>query len=121
MIKERKIETDNIKIKLYSPMIVRNHNRETLKDMYYSFEREEFKQYLKINILEQMKAEGLDSSLLNGFDIIPVNAKKTVLPVYEKMIECSIGEFGLIGDSRLLNYLYKARNRIKEGHGIRII
>lgn len=120
-IPEKEIEGESIIIKMSSPLVVRNHNRETLKDMYYSFERAEFKEYLRINIQEQMKNENLDTSLLDGFDIEAINARKTVVPLYEKMIECSIGAFRLIGNPKLLDYLYKAGVRSEKGDGIRLV
>ena len=117
MIKERIVCTDSINVKFSSPLVTRNHNQETKKDMYYSFERPEFKETLKMNIAEQMKTEGLDKSLLNGFDIKPIQAKKAIIPVYEKMIECSLGSFELTGEKELLDYLYKAGMGSKKAMG----
>jgi len=118
IIPEKEIRENSINIKMSSPIIVREHNRETLKDMYYSFEKEEkFNEYIKINILEQMKAENLDSSLLEGFEIKPINAKKTVVRVYEYSIECSIGTFCLTGKQELLDYLYKGGIGSKKAMG----
>ncbi len=108
MIPEKIINSNKIQVKMASPIICRNHNQETRKDMYYSFERTEFQKYIKINILEQMKAEGLDSSLLEGFKITPINGKKTIIKLYEKKIEASIGQFELQGNKQLLDYLYRA-------------
>lgn len=110
MLPEKEIKTDSIKVKMISPVVCRNHNQKTLKDMYYCSEREEFDKYIKINILEQMKAEKLDSSLLEGFKITPIQAKKAIIKLYEKQIETSLGIFELEGKKELLNYLYKARN-----------
>lgn len=110
MVPEIEIKTNKVKVKMISPMVCRNHNQSTLKDMYYSAEKEEFDKYIKINILEQMKAEKLDSSLLEGFKITPIQAKKAIIKLYEKQIETSLGIFELEGKKELLNYLYKARN-----------
>lgn len=120
MIPEKQINNNKISVKMASPIICRNHNQETLKDMYYCFEREEFEKYLKINILEQMKQENLDSSLLEGFRIIPINGKKTIIKLYEKKIEASIGRFELEGNKQLLTYLYKAGIGAKKAMGFRI-
>lgn len=117
MIPETQIATEKITIKMVSPLIVRNHNRETLKDMYYAYNREEFKEYLNINIEEQLQAENLDKYILNGFDIKSIQAKKIVIPVYEKMIECTIGTFQLEGNIKLLDYLYKAGIGAKKAMG----
>lgn len=117
MMSEKEIITSSIKIKMSSPIISRNHNRETLKDMYYSFKHEEFYDFIKINIVEQLETEGLDSSLMDTFSIKPINARKTVVPLYEKMIECSIGTFELQGKVKLLDYLYKAGIGSKKAMG----
>lgn len=112
MIPEKKISTNSIKMKMASPLICRFHNQETLKDMYYSSEREEFQKYIRINILEQMKYEGLDSTLLKDFEIVPLQTKKVIIKLYEKKIEATIGTFKLIANKELLNYLYQARNSV---------
>jgi len=117
MIAEKEIHTNQIAIKLTSPMICRNHNRETKKDMYYCYEREEFDKYIRINIEEQMEAENLDKSLLEGFKITPIKARKTVILVYSKMIECSLGTFMIEGKKELLNYLLKAGIGSKKAMG----
>lgn len=116
MIPEKQIN-NKVQVKMASPIICRNHNRETLKDMYYSFERPDFKEYIKINILEQMRKEDLDSSLLKDFEIVPINGKKTIIKLYEKKIEASIGTFELEGNNQLLDYLYKAGIGAKKAMG----
>ncbi len=110
MVPEIEIKTNKVKVKMISPVICRNHNQSTLKDMYYSSEREEFDKYIKINIMEQMKYEKLDSSILEDFKITPIQVKKAIIKLYEKQIETSLGIFELEGKKELLNYLYKARN-----------
>ena len=117
LIKEKEITSDTIVIKMLSPIICRNHNRETLKDMYYAYDREEFQKYIRINIQEQLEGEKLDINLIEGFEIKPIQAKKAVLPVYEKMIECSLGYFKLRGSTKLLEYLYKAGIGSKKAMG----
>lgn len=121
MIPEKTIKSNKLQIKMASPVICRNHNKETLKDMYYSFERPEFEKYIKINILEQMKQEHLDSSLLQDFKITPINGKKIIVKLYEKKIEASIGTFELEGNKDLLNYLYKAGLGAKKAMGFGLI
>lgn len=112
MIPEKEILSNHIVVKTASPIVCRNHDQNTLKDMYYSYEREEFNKYIRININEQMKFEGLDSSLLDGFSIKSIQDRKVVLKLYEKKIEATTGIFELEGKKDLLNYLYKARNPV---------
>lgn len=117
MLKEKEINENEITIKMSSPIICRNHDKTTLKDMYYAYDREEFTKYLKINIEEQLTAENLNTALLNDFEITPINAKKIIIPVYEKMIECSVGIFKIHGNIELLKYLYKAGIGSKKAMG----
>lgn len=85
--------------------------------MYYAYDKEEFQKYIRINIEEQLTAENLNIQLLNNFEITPINAKKIIIPVYEKMIECSLGIFELYGNTELLKYLYKAGIGSKKAMG----
>lgn len=117
LIPEKEITEDKITIKMSSSLIVRNHDRETLKDIYYAFNKEGFEKYLRINIEEQLQAENLDTKILEEFEITPIKAKKIIIPVYEKMIECSIGIFEMKGDKTLLNYLYRAGIGAKKAMG----
>ncbi len=117
MLKEREINEDKIIIKMSSPIICRNHDKTTLKDMYYAYDKEEFQKYIRINIEEQLTEENLNIQLLNNFEITPINAKKIIIPVYEKMIECSLGIFELYGNTELLKYLYKAGIGSKKAMG----
>lgn len=121
MIPEKTINSNTLQVKMASPIICRNHNQKTLKDMYYSFERPEFETYIKINIGEQMKEERLDSSLLEGFKITPINGKKIIVKLYEKKIEASIGEFKLEGNKKLLDYLYRAGIGAKKAMGFGLL
>lgn len=89
LVEERKIPKKTILIKLLSPLIVRDHNRDTKKDYYYSYRHSEFKEILTINIKEQLKIINLPDSILNGFEIKPIDPKKTVTKFYEKQIEGS--------------------------------
>lgn len=117
MIPEKEIKEQKMNIKFSSPLVCRNHSKETKKDMYYAFDREEFQKYIRINIEEQLQAENLDKSILNNFEITPIEGKNIVIAVYEKMMECSIGTFELRGDTQLLNYLYKAGIGSKKAMG----
>lgn len=108
LIPEKEITSDEIKVKFMSPLVVRNRNKETRKDYYHSYKDDQFKETLKINITEELKNSDLPSNIVEGFDLIPIEPKKTVITFYEKQIEASLGTYLLKGDRRLLEYLYKA-------------
>lgn len=115
LIPEKEINTNKIIVKFQSPLCVRK--RENNKDYYYSYEKEEFKRVLKLNIEEQLSRSGKDLGLLNEFEIIPITSKKVVIKFYEKNIECSTGTFELQGEKELLEYLYKSGIGSKHSSG----
>lgn len=117
MLPEKEILTDQINIKMLSPLVCRNHDIVTKKDMFYCAEREEFQKYIRINIEKQMEAEGLKKELLEGFIIEPIHTKKVIIALYEKKVETTLGTFKLSGKRELLDYLYRAGMGSKKAMG----
>lgn len=115
LLPEQEIDTEEITIKFLSPLVVRS--RLDNKDYYYSYQNKEFLDTLKLNIKIQLQTSSLPESVLDQFNIEPVNAKKTVVKFYEKQIESSIGTFKLTGNRDLLNYLYKCGMGSKHSAG----
>ena len=95
LLNEKEINDNTVKISFLSPLVVRDRNRETQKDMYYSFEQEKFNETLLINLREQLKYSDILENVLNDFSIKPILPKKVIVKFYEKNIECSIGTFEL--------------------------
>ena len=105
MTMEKEINKDKITVKFQSPLCVRE--RKDGKDYYYSYEKSEFEETLKINIKEQLKITEIPKDIVDTFSIKPINAKKVLVKFYEKCLECSTGTFELIGNKELLRYLYQ--------------
>ena len=105
MLNEKKIDTEKLKIKFLSPLVVRS--RENEKDYYYSYESPEFEEILKINIKEQLKITDISQEKVENFNIKAINAKKVIIKFYEKKMECSIGTFEISGDKELLKTIYQ--------------
>lgn len=105
MTMEKEINTDKITVKFQAPLCVRE--RKDSKDYYYSYEKSEFEETLKINIKEQLKITEIPKDIVDTFSIKPINAKKVLVKFYEKCLECSTGTFELIGNKELLRYLYQ--------------
>ena len=112
---DKKIDSEEIVIKFMSPLVVRSHLDK--KDYYYSYNNEEFKDMLKINIKQQLKITNLSEELVDNFDIVPVKAKKVIVKFYEKKIETSTGIFKISGNEQLLKYLYDAGIGSKRSSG----
>lgn len=90
-----------------SPIVARDHNRETKKDWFYSVSQNEaiFLKTLKANMFYKWKDFYGDSLKqdLEELSFTPIKMKKTVVQHYEKYIEASIGTFRLEGKPYLLN------------------
>ncbi|MBO1304766.1 CRISPR-associated endoribonuclease Cas6 [Enterococcus sp. 669A] len=90
-----------------SPIIAREHDRETMKDWFHSVSQNEaaFLETLKANTLykwEDFYGDSLKQDL-EALVFKPIKMKKTVVQHYEKYIEASIGTFRLEGKPYLLN------------------
>lgn len=105
LLPEKEIKEQEVMIKFLSPLVVRS--RKNQKDYYYSYEDENFLETLKLNIKIQLQISDLPESMVENFNLEPVNAKKNVVKFYEKQMEVSIGSFKLSGNPELLNYLYR--------------
>lgn len=105
--KEFAIITDTINVTFKSPLCVREHNKENNKDMYYSYEKngfnEAFNEVLKSQIVN---SNNLSEGIIEGFSIMPISCKKTVVRHHSQFIEATVGIFSLTGNIALLNYLY---------------
>ena len=106
LLNERIINTETIKIKFLSPLVVRS--RENKKDYYYSYQNEEFINMLKINVKEQLQITDISQELVDTLDLKAIQGKKVIIKFYEKKMECSLGTYELTGDKKLLRYLYQA-------------
>lgn len=105
MLNEKKVDTESLKIKFLSPLVVRS--RENEKDYYYSYANPEFEEILKINIKEQLKITDISQETVETFNIKAINEKKVIIKFYEKKMECSIGTFEISGDKELLKTIYQ--------------
>ncbi len=97
----------NIIIQMTSPLIVRNHDKETNKDSYLTYKDEQFKEILKMNIQNAIEKLGY-SIITDDFDIVPLKNKKTVVKLYRHAMNASLGLFQLKGNQELLDFLWKA-------------
>ncbi|WP_300370525.1 CRISPR-associated endoribonuclease Cas6 [Brachyspira sp.] len=129
MLNEKSITKNKILIKFLSPLVLRNHNRETNKDIYLTYKDENFNSLLNQSaerIAKEFNFESSEIKLIpvrttdeNG-NIIQEESKTTVVPFKENLISASYGKFCLEGDITLLNNLYKTGigSRRSEGFGL---
>lgn len=89
-----------------SPIICRDHNIETQKDWFYTFEDEEFESVLKKNLIYQLKSVFGDyvETDIHDLGIENIQMKKTVVRCYDRYLACTIGQLRLQGKPYLVNY-----------------
>ncbi len=116
--KEKNFRNEVI-IKTKSPIIAKEHIKDTNKDIYYTFEDNEFIEILKKNLYSNMKA-CFDWDIkedIENLNIDILSAKKIIIKNYGITIPCTLGEFILKGENYLLDYIYKAGLSAKASQG----
>ncbi|MBC1435299.1 CRISPR-associated endoribonuclease Cas6 [Listeria rocourtiae] len=93
IVKVPPVVEESIIFKTLSPIVCRDHNRETFKDWFFSHEDEQFVSLLKRNLLIKMRDKYGDfvEKDIEAMRITPLKMKKTVALHYDISIVCSIG------------------------------
>lgn len=103
ILEGKKVVSDQIIIKMMSPLCIREHSREN-GDYYYSVANELFEEKVNNIINEQLKTElGIKDV---SFKIEKLNNRKTVVTHYNQKIESSLGDFKITGNKKILQHLY---------------
>lgn len=110
MVRIAPIETKSIVLRTLSPIVCRDHNRETQKDWFYMFEDEQFIPILKRNL--RIKLEGKYGSFIaqdiEKMKIKPISMKKTVAQHYDISIVCSLGLIEIEAEKYLLEHIVES-------------
>lgn len=127
MVNEKNIMSNRVRIKFLSPLVLRNHKEITINkkrkgaDIYFDFNDSDFNEQINYSVsrlIKDLKLNGVNSNI----KLKPYNnlARKTVVSFKNILINSSIGEYILEGDSELLNILYKTGigSRRSEGFGM---
>lgn len=107
LLKDAVIRSDTVAVSTLSPVVIRQHDRETNLDRYYSFEDEGFKDALKANILasaEGFIGEDIEADI-NDIEFIPRKVKSVRVLHYGNKIIGNIGSFIIRGKPYLLEFL----------------
>lgn len=118
-LKEKNIEGNCIKAKILSPVIVRDHCKETDKDWYLVYNDPKFEEVFKRNLKSELK-DIFNRNVTYDVDALkltPITLKKIVVKNYGIYIPCTIGSFALEGECYLLEYLYKSGIGSKKSMG----
>ncbi len=104
-IGNKTIPEGDLFIKMMSPLCIRDRDKEENSEYYYSVSNDKFKEKFTEIVSSQLIKEGFSEDKAK-VSIVPVQARKTVVTHYGQKIECSIGNFILRGDRKVLQYLY---------------
>lgn len=115
----KSITTNEVRIKFYAPIVVRNHIKGE-KDIYYFYDDNDFNDGLKKCVENQMKNCSIKE--LSNFDVqlIPINPKKVIVKTFGINIPASIGIFKMKANADVINVLYQMGigSRRSEGFGM---
>lgn len=103
---EKKIIGEKTILKTLSPIVSRNHHKDTYKNWFYSFENEAFESTLKRNMSPFLEEEfGVQVRYdLEKMKITPISMKKVVVYCHDIHIESSVGVFELTAEPYLQKY-----------------
>lgn len=109
-MRERPIVDNEVQFKILSPIIIRDHDKQSGRDWYLTFEDAGFEEVWKRNLkTETQHIFNRDvSGDVDALQIKHSQLKKTVVKNYGIYIPCTIGTLRLEGEKYLLEYLYKA-------------
>ena len=102
------IDTNRLIAKPMSPIVCRDHNKDTGEDIYYTGENDEFIEIIKRNLYSELREEYGDY-IQKDIENLTINSeklKKIVVKFYNKTINASIGIVSFTGKSYLLDYIY---------------
>ncbi|WP_310604840.1 CRISPR-associated endoribonuclease Cas6 [Anaerosporobacter sp.] len=117
---EQEVHNSSMLVKMNSPLLVRNHDKQENRDWYYDFQQEEFEEQLEKNLRFQLTEEGFSEELMEGLRIQPIKCRKVIVRHYGCKFAGNIGNFLVEGNPIVLNYLLKAgaASRHSEGFGM---
>lgn len=119
-LSEKLSNSDNVLVKMHSPLCLREHFKDKNKDVYYSVDSENFAQKSSEILFGQLKSAGFSDEAAKSVEVIPLMSKKTVVTHYESKIECSVGNFVIkASDKAVINYFlrYGIGSRKSAGFG----
>ena len=103
--KERIVTQKKALFNTLSPIVIRDHNRETGKDWFYTFEDDNSANILKRNLENELEGKfSRDVSYdVKQLKIEFLRMRKIIVKNYELKIPCSLGIFSLKGNSIYCN------------------
>ena len=89
-------------------LCVREHNRETNRDIFITCEDKEFPEKAEMIIKNQLQMAGFYKKQYEDIKVEPVDCKKIVVKHYGIFIDLTVGVLKISGDMNALQYLYQS-------------
>lgn len=89
-----------------SGICVRDHDRESNKDIYYVYSDKEFKEKLQTILRNEVIRAGFREEEANKIKINPIQCKKVVIKHYRRYIDATTGMFEIQADNIILQHFY---------------
>lgn len=98
-------------------LVVKEHDRKTNKDTYYTYLDKDFSEKLNTVLRQQALDAGFPSVTVESLKCIPIMCKKEVVKQYDIYIDATTGVFQVEGRPELLQYFYQAGMGSKHSMG----
>lgn len=119
-----KIRIDNVKsitddvilVKMMQPLVLRQHDKDTNKDRYITYEDNDFSDKFHEIVNAQLTSAGIQPD--DSLQIIPIKPRRTVVKVMGGKFPANIGLYQLIGKPEILDYLYQSGTGSRNSAGL---
>ena len=103
--KSQKITNSKAIFKTYG-LCVREHHRETNKDIHYVYSEDKFNEQLNVVLKNQLSKSGFSKDMINNISFTPINCKKVLTKHYNIFVDTTVGTFLLEGHPLILQHVY---------------
>lgn len=100
---------------------IREHNRETNKDRFITYQDSDFKEKASNVLKIQARLAGYSDQMLKDLEIEPIQCKKVLVYHYNIYVDTSTGIFKMHGNPEVLQYFYKAGIGSKHSSGFGMV
>lgn len=90
-----------------SSIVVREHDRETNRDTYYSCEDEGYSDKLEQALKTQAEMAGFSEEAVQSIKLHSVTGRKIVVKHYGVYLDATIADFTVAGETKILQYFYQ--------------
>ena len=87
-------------------LCVRDHDRESNKDVYYVYSDKEFREKLQVILNNELIKAGFTKEEVNEIKVNPIQCKKVVVKHYRRYIDTTTGMFEIQADNKILQHFY---------------